>query len=197
MSDDGLDSAPQALAGVVPERDVLEAVRDRDRKAVARFVDLHADAVYAYVHRRLDRPSAVDDLVQEVFLAAWSALPRFRGESEIRTWLLGIARHKVGDYYRERLREIPLSDELEEETAPTSSTPAPGGEEDLDRQRREARTRRILATLPDRYRAVLFWRYWDQRSVAEMAAITGHTEKSIERLLDRARRLFRRKWSDE
>ena len=195
MSDEGLESAQRTPAGVVAERDLLEAVRDRDRKAVARFVDLHADAVYAYVRRRLDRSNAVDDLIQEVFLAAWSALPRFRGESEIRTWLLGIARHKIGDYYRERLREIPLSDELEEMSAPANPTPA-SGEEDLDRQRCEARTRRILAMLPDQYRAVLFWRYWDQRSVAEMAAITGHTAKSIERLLDRARRLFRRKWSD-
>ena len=196
MSDEGLESAQRPPAGAVPERDLLEAVRDRDRKAVARFVDLHADAVYAYVHRRLDRSSAVDDLVQEVFLAAWSALPHFRGESEIRTWLLGIARHKIGDYYRERLREIPLSDELDEKSAPAGPMPSSGGDEDLDRRKREARTRRILATLPDQYRAVLFWRYWDQRSVAEMAAITGHTEKSIERLLDRARRLFRRKWSD-
>jgi len=191
-----LESARRALAGVPQERDLLEAVRDRDRKAIARFVDLHADAVYAYVRRRLDRPNAVDDLVQEVFLAAWSALPHFRGESEIRTWLLGIARHKIGDYYREKLSEIPLSDELEEKSAPASLTSASPREEDLDRRTREARTRRTLATLPDQYRAVLLWRYWDQRSVAEMAAMTGHTEKSIERLLDRARRLFRRKWSD-
>jgi DNA-directed RNA polymerase specialized sigma24 family protein len=44
---------------------------------------------------------------------------------------------------------------------------------------------------------VLVWRYWDQRSLAEMAEITGHTEKAIERLLDRARRLFRKWWVDE
>lgn len=197
MSDDGLESAPHPPAGVLPERPLLDAIRDRDRKAIARFVDLHADAVYAFVHHRLDRPEVIDDLVQETFLAASSALAHFRGESEIRTWLLGIARHKIGDYYREKLREIVLADELDKESPPASLTVAPKLDEELDRQRRDARTRRILSTLPDQYRTVLVWRYWDQRPVAEMAAITGHTEKSIERLLDRARRLFRRKWIDE
>jgi len=43
---------------------------------------------------------------------------------------------------------------------------------------------------------VLVWRYWDQRPLAEMAAISGNTEKAIERLLARARRLFRRRWND-
>src|SRR5262249_51747779 len=144
VSDEGVESAHRAPAGVAPERGSLDAIRDRDRKAIARFVDLHADAGYAFVHHRLDRPGAVGDLLQEIFLAAWSALPHFRAESEIRTWLLGIARHKIGDYYRKKLRDITLADELDEVSPPASLTSAPGREEELDRQRRNARTRRIL-----------------------------------------------------
>ncbi|MEP6993283.1 MAG: sigma-70 family RNA polymerase sigma factor [Acidobacteriota bacterium] len=163
---------------------------------MARFVDLHADAVYSFVYHRLDRREALDDLVQEVFLSAWKALPRFRGESEIRTWLLGIARHKIGDYYRQKLQSLPFAEE-QDDGSPASIALIPDVEERLDLQKLEVRTRRVLSTLPDPYRAVLMWRYWDQRSLAEMAAITGNTEKSIERLLDRARRLFRKRWIDE
>ena len=163
---------------------------------MARFVDLHADAVYRFVYHRLDRREALDDLVQEVFLAAWKALPRFRGESEIRTWLLGIARHKISDYYRQKLQGLHLV-EGQDDDRPENMALLPDIEERLDRQRLEARTRQVLSALPDQYRAVLMWRYWDQRSLAEMAAITGNTEKSIERLLDRARRLFRSRWIDE
>ncbi|MDQ2979471.1 MAG: sigma-70 family RNA polymerase sigma factor, partial [Acidobacteriota bacterium] len=145
---------------------------------------------------RLDRPEAIEDLVQDVFLAAWKALPYFRGESELLTWLLGIARHKIGDYYGERLRRLVLADEADENEAAGGLAILPGFDESLDRQRLEARARKILLTLPDSYRAVLVWRYWDQRPLAEMAAISANTEKAIERLLARARRLFRRKWND-
>lgn len=196
MLDDRLDPSPHPPPAPLADRPLLDAIRDGDRKATARLVELHADAVYRFVYHRLDRPESVDDLVQEVFLAAWKALPLFRGESEIRTWLLGIARHKIADHYRERLRKPVLTDGLDEPPPPGTLAVVPDMDERLDGQRLEARTRRILSTLPDPYRAVLVWRYWDQRSLAEMAAICGNTEKSIERLLDRARRLFRRGWSD-
>jgi RNA polymerase sigma-70 factor (ECF subfamily) len=195
------DRAPggvEPLAPGVPGgRPLLDGLRAGDRKAMGLFVELHADAVYAFVLHRLDRPQLVDDLVQEVFLAAWRALPDFRGDSEIRTWLLGIARHKIGDYYRDRLRDLSVADGVDEENPPPGLKLVPRLDEKLDRQRRSDRVQTVLSQLPDLYRAVLVWRYWDQRSLAEMAEITGHTEKAIERLLDRARRLFRKWWVDE
>jgi RNA polymerase sigma-70 factor (ECF subfamily) len=163
---------------------------------MARFVELHSDAVYRFLRHRLDRRDALDDLVQEVFLSAWVSLPRFKGESEIRTWLLSIARHKLADHYRARLRGRDLSQDFEDEKGPVA-TEAFDVDRQIDATKTEARTERTLATLPDAYRAVLVWRYWDERSIAEMAAITGQTEKSIERLLDRARRLFKRRWTDD
>ncbi|MEO8190443.1 MAG: sigma-70 family RNA polymerase sigma factor [Acidobacteriota bacterium] len=196
MQEDGLDSPPRLPTVPSLDDSLVDGIREGDRKATARFVELHADAVYRFVYHRLDRLEAVDDLVQEVFLSAWKALPLFRGESEIRTWLLGIARHKIGDYYRERLREPLISDDLDSESGPDSLAGFPDIDARLDGERLEARTRQALSTLPDRYRAVLIWRYWDQRSLAEMAAISGNTEKSIERLLDRARRIFKKRWDD-
>lgn len=196
MAEDPSPQPPSAPSAPSADRPLLDAIRDGDRKATARLVELHADAVYGFVSHRLDRLEGVDDLVQEVFLAAWKALPLFRGESEIRTWLLGIARHKIADYYREKLRVPLLTDDLDEAPLPGTLAVVPDMDERLDGQRLEARTRQILSTLPDPYRAVLVWRYWDQRSLAEMAAICGNTEKSIERLLDRARRLFKRRWTD-
>lgn len=174
----------------------IDGDRRGDRKAMARFVELHSDAVYRFLHHRLDRREVLDDLVQEVFLAAWTSLERFRGESEVRTWLLSIARHKLGDHYRARLRGLDPSEELDAERVPDAPA-AFDVDLQLDAAKREERTRRTLATLPDSYRAVLVWRYWDERPTAEMAELTGHTEKSIERLLDRARKLFKRRWRDD
>jgi len=80
---------------------LVTAVLQKDRKATADFVNTYTDAVYSFIHRRLSpRHDLVDDLVQEVFIAAWENLGSFRGTSPLRAWLLGIARHKIEDYYR-------------------------------------------------------------------------------------------------
>jgi RNA polymerase sigma factor (sigma-70 family) len=66
----------------------------------------YADAVKRYVRSRLaPRADRADDVVQDVFLAAWENLGAYRGNASMKTWLLGIARNKVSDYYRARLRE--------------------------------------------------------------------------------------------
>lgn len=46
----------------------------------------------------------MEDLVQEAFLSVWENLARYRGVGSLEAWVMGIARHKVEDYYRQRLR---------------------------------------------------------------------------------------------
>jgi RNA polymerase sigma-70 factor (ECF subfamily) len=128
----------------------------------------------------------VDDLVQDVFLAAWESLPSFRADSPVRSWLLGIARHRVEDYYRSRLRE-PLPQEAEAEEPAVEFRL----EETLDHQRLCRKTKEVLEGLPEIYSIVLLWRYWERRSAREMATETGRSEKAIERILARARALFK------
>ena len=179
------------------DQDLVAAVLRRDRKATAEFVSLHADAVYSYVRRRLiPREDMVEDVVQEVFLAAWEHLVGFRAASSLRSWLLGIARHKVEDYYRSRLREAELLPGAEDDmTAELAQVPR--YEEALDQARSEEKTRRVLARLPEPYALALLWRYWERRSAREIAAQTGKTEKAIERLLARAREQFKKRWDSE
>jgi RNA polymerase sigma-70 factor (ECF subfamily) len=55
----------------------------------------------------------------------------------------------------------------------------------------------MLARLPERYGLILLWRYWEQRSTREMATAIGATEKSVERMLARARARFRELWLQE
>lgn len=173
---------------------VLEVLR-KDRKATAEFVNRHADPVYSYVRRRLfPRTESVDDLVQEVFLAAWESLGKFRGESSLRSWLLGIARHKVEDHYRKRLREFEAPDE-EDGPAPEPVDPH-NIEEAIDQQNAAQKTQKVLASLPEAYAVALRWRYWEKRGLSEIARETGKTEKAIERLLARAREQFKRNWNE-
>src|SRR5262249_46339148 len=149
----------------------------------------HSDAVYAYIAARL-RPNVTDveDLTQEVFLAACRSIGEYRAASALRAWVLGIARHKIESYYPARLRE----EELEE--ADCGAVDDVGLDSTLDQRQQQERVLTIMDRLPEQYRLLLKWRYWDQKKTDEIAAGLGRTAKSVERMLARARERFRREW---
>lgn len=193
--------APGSVAGSVglnPPDELIAHVLAGDRKAIADFVEAYTDVVYNFLSRRIDRAEVIEDLCQEVFLAAWSQLARFRNESSLKTWLCAIARHKVADFYRRRLQEVPQNDaDDEERMAQLEPAQVLDFEAHIDQQRMDAKIRAILSEMPEGYRAILRWRYWDHRSLHEIAAMTGKTEKAGERLLARARNDFARRWNVE
>ena len=173
---------------------LVSAVLAKDRKATAEFVSRCADWIYPFVRRRLlPRAELVEDLMQEILFAAWQALPNFRGDANLRSWVMGIARHKLEDYYRKKIRELEVPEEddfLAEELI------TPIFEQQLDSAAQEKRVQKTLARLPEVYALALLWQYRDEKSVREMAQLTGKTEKAMERLLARAREAFRRSWND-
>lgn len=176
------------------DRRLISGVLAKDRKATAEFVAQCADWIYPFVRRRLvPRSELVEDLMQEIVFAAWQALPNFRGDATLRSWVMGIARHKLEDYYRRQIHAIEISEE-DESSLDQATTPAL--EQQLDSAAQQNNVQRTLATLPEAYALALIWQYRDEKSVREMAELTGKTEKAMERLLARARESFRRRWSD-
>ena len=176
------------------EKRLVAAVIRKDRKATAEFVARFADPVHGYVRQRLaPRADLVDDVVQEVFLAALKGLPSFAGRSSLRVWLLGIARHKVQSHYRDQLRRSETMSDFGDDSAHVP-VELPRFDELIDRATLREKTRRVLSQLPEAYGYALLWRYWEKRSVREIAAETGRTEKAGERLLARARAQFKRRW---
>ena len=156
----------------------------------------YARAIKQYVSFRLaPRADHADDVVQDVFLAAWENLGAYRGNSSMQSWLMGIARNKVKDYYRAHLREpYPLETVKENSGAKT----APHQVDDhLDKERARIKALRVLIELPERYRIILIWRYWDEDPVKAIATRIGKTEKATERMLARARDEFRLVWDQQ
>jgi len=193
----GVPVLREAVRAEAGEAELVASVLRRDRKAAARFVAAHIDAVYAYArHRLTPRVELVDDVVQDVFLAALDSLAAFQGQSSLRAWLIGIARHKVEDVYRRRLRVSEPLEAVEADEDPRLSA-VPAMEAHIDAARSRDRARQVLSRIPERYGLVLLWRYWEQRSVREIAAAIGATEKSVERTLARARERFKELWLKE
>jgi RNA polymerase sigma-70 factor (ECF subfamily) len=79
------------------------AARDGDRSALLHAIrESQADVWRLAAH--LVGPDDADDVTQDTFVRAWRALPRFRGDSTARTWLLSIARRACADAVRGAVR---------------------------------------------------------------------------------------------
>ena len=172
---------------------LVAAVLRKDRKATGEFVSLCSDWTYPFVCRRLvPRQDIVEDLMQEILIAAWQDLANFRGNAGLRAWVLGIARHKIDDYYRKRIRDVAI----DENDSEAELEVRPQIEEKLETAAEQERVERTLAQLPEAYGLALIWRYRDGKSLRQMAELTGKTEKAMERLLSRARESFKKRWKD-
>src|SRR6516162_6418556 len=75
-----------------------------------RWVEEHGDCLYRYALLRVRRPEVAEDLVQEAFCAAVRAFGSFQGKSSERSWLCGILKNKICDYFRKCFREVSFTD---------------------------------------------------------------------------------------
>lgn len=75
-----------------------------------RWVDEYGDYLFRFALTRLRESSLAEDLVQETFLAALKGASRFAGKSAEKSWLVGILKNKICDYYRKASRETSFTD---------------------------------------------------------------------------------------
>jgi RNA polymerase sigma-70 factor (ECF subfamily) len=83
---------------------VLDEVARGRTDAFARVVREYGLPLRSYLASQVHHLDDVDDLVQEVFLAALRSLPSYRRGDDFGAWLRGIARHKLLNYYRSTAR---------------------------------------------------------------------------------------------
>lgn len=150
--------------------DDLVLVRRFQRGEEAAFdilVDRHRRRVYSLA-ARLASPSEADDLAQEIFIAAYKALPRYRGDAAFTTWLYRVAVYCCSHYIRRRRMDVAeLNDELPDSTErhdPEHSALA--GE-------LQARVREAISALPYKAREVIVLRDLHGLSYEEIAQVVG------------------------
>ncbi|NIO16494.1 MAG: sigma-70 family RNA polymerase sigma factor [Deltaproteobacteria bacterium] len=71
------------------------------------WVDEHGDYLYRFALSRLLDPVLAEELVQETFVGALKSRESFRGQASVKTWLVGILKHKIVDHFRKAGRERP------------------------------------------------------------------------------------------
>jgi len=129
------------------------------------FFDDHRDDVLGFL-TALVGPSDADDAFQETFVAALRAYPRLRDDSNLRAWVLTIARRKAIDMARARNRRALPSDDLPEVATP----PRPDKQPELWQ---------AVGGLPERQRAAVFLRFAGDLPHRDIAAVMEASEDAV------------------
>ena len=111
MSEHNSDRADSKDTSQVQPDEQSPNQNSRDPEA---WVDAHADALFRYALLKVRDLEAAEDLVQETFLAAIQSRGSFRGASALRTWLIGILRHKILDRMRQSTRQRTMNEDADD-----------------------------------------------------------------------------------
>lgn len=144
------------------------------------IVDEYADAVAGLANRLLGYPGEVDDVVQDVFLAAFKGLGKFRGQCSIKTWLFTITINKC----RTRRHRRKLTIDARRLVERRSEQPDEGSISDET----FLAVRKAIGRLSAKYREPIVLKYIEQLSTTEVTGVLGISENTLNVRLSRARK---------
>ena len=148
------------------------------------MIRAHGDALERVVWGYVDNAPDREDLMQEILMALWRALPRFRGESSLRTFVLRVAHNRSITF---ATRRRPFAALPEEGLLPD---PAPLVEERLIEQQHRDRLLAAIRRLPEAQRQAVMLQL-EGLSQREIAALQETSEGSVGVRLTRARKALR------
>jgi RNA polymerase sigma-70 factor (ECF subfamily) len=168
---------------------LLDEVERGRMDAFGRVVREYALPLRSYLASQVHHLDDVDDLAQEVFLAALENLSKFRRGDDFGAWLRGIARNKLLMYFRSTARRTQAMQRFGEEVARVIEADLERASA-ADRSDLIERLLRCIAQLPDRLRRVVRAGL-NGNKAAELAAELGTTAGVIYNLHYRANQLLR------
>ncbi len=163
------------------EKVLLARTTEGDQQAFETLFRRFEQSLYTYFLRMLQDRSTAEDLVCETMAAVWKGARGFRGESQVSTWIFGIAHNMAAAVLRRRRPQVSLED-----VDTTSSSDGP--EEAGERADVAAKIRRALATLSAVHREVIELTFYHEFSYPEIARILGVPVNTVKTRMFYARR---------
>jgi RNA polymerase sigma-70 factor, ECF subfamily len=96
-------------AQLIAQAKVLSRSTEHGNPPFAELYRMHVDVVYRYIYARTGDAADAHDITSQTFLSALERIHNYQGRGRFAAWLLGIARRKVGDYYRLQRKTRPLN----------------------------------------------------------------------------------------
>jgi len=176
------------MADTIDDERLVEQFNRGDESAFDKIVERYSSDIAALANRLLGWSGEVDDVTQDIFLAAYLGLKKFRCESSLKTWLFTITVNKCHSYRHKRMLRLRRISKVAEKT-PLSST------ETADKTQMASETfdriRQAIATLPAKYREPVVLRYLQELPTEQISQILGISKNALQVRLNRARECLR------
>lgn len=170
-------------------RGLLQRIATGDENALAALHQQLHRSIYAFALNRLHDEHEAKGVANDTLYEVWKSAARFRGDSEVRTWILGIARYKLLTVLRRQpAGQDEWDDELNETLASHDLTPL----EHLEAQERKELVRHCLERLRDIHRECLHLVFFQELPLAEIAKIQECPEDTVKTRLFHARKNVRK-----
>jgi RNA polymerase sigma-70 factor (ECF subfamily) len=170
------------------ERELVGDLLSGSERALRIFFRRYSVRLRVFIRNKIGSADDVEDVLQDSLLSALDSLALFSSRSSLFTWLCGIARHEIADYYRRQKIKYIFFSRLPFLERFVSKALEPDAV--LMRSEYEGRVKRALEAILPHYREMLELKYMDGLPVREIAQRLGMSFKACESGLTRARRAF-------
>lgn len=186
----------------VSDESLVAKVQSGDTAAFDQLIERYKGRLYATIYNMTSNRDDAADLLQETFIRAFRAMPRFRRDARFSTWAHRIALNVTINYLRQHKRRVSLSlDQMEMDAHEFDSIREVLSQESLapgdDRESRIASLQKILneaiQTLSENHRAVVVMHSVQGMTHGQIAEILGVPEGTVKTRLFHAHRLLRKK----
>ena len=166
------------------DRALIRAIAGGDAKALERLFSRNQTRVFRYLVRVVRNEAVAEELMNEVFLAAWQGAGRYEGRSEPTTWLLSIAHNKAVSALRKKREVSGGFDEASAELEDTDDSP----EVTAQKSDKSAQIRAAMTGLSAEHREILDLVYYQEQSISEAAEVLGIPEATVKTRMFYARK---------
>lgn len=170
---------PEVALG--PECDTLARAVEGDSEAFAALVRRHQRMVFSVAYHFFADPALAEDLAQDVFVQLYQSMGSIKSEAHLGFWLRQVTLRKCIDQARSRGKRRPVSLEDIAEYGSPAKEPDTLEVEWI---------RRLVAALPEKFRAVVVLRYQEDMGPNEIAAVLGWPLNTVKSRLHRALRML-------
>lgn len=183
MADDAIECDLESQAQVLNEDQMLVYAAQQDSEAAGRLYDKYYGPIFGYVYHCTLNRTTTEDLTANVFLAAFRHLRQYRWQRvPFRAWLFRIATNEIRTYCRKRKCFRAVSRHLECSNLAGQEPSAEAGPAATEQYRL---VHEALSELRPKYRTAIVLRYFEDKTIAEIAEIAGMREGTIKSQLHR------------
>jgi len=166
------------------EAELIARARQGDEEAYAALVTHHSDLAFRTAYLLTGSAMDAEEAAQDGFLAAYRALPRFRGDAPLRPWLLRIIANAARNRRRAARRRADLELRVIDQFRQDDAAPSP--EAAVEAAEERAALLRAVNSLDESDRRVIACRFFLELDVAEAAAVMSCAEGTVKSRLSRA-----------